>query len=152
MGATDLRFTFNDIRYILQSLDIYVSHWNKKQKKPVFFSSTGRRSLFEEVEVSANMPGHIKKSDGPDPDPSPWLIVSPELKVKLKAKPYDPKKSCWVPNKATHGYDEGLIDSTEGDKVTVMILETKEVNATGPFLTLPLGANLIPRGKVVPWE
>jgi len=72
------------------------------------------------------MPGHIKKSDGPDPDPSPWLEVSPELKVKLKSKPYDPKKSCWVPNKATHGYDEGLIDSTEGDKVTVMILESKE--------------------------
>jgi hypothetical protein len=41
------------------------------------------------------MPGHIKKSDGPDPDPSPWLMVSPELKAKLKAKPYDPKKSCW---------------------------------------------------------
>ena len=73
------------------------------------------------------MPGHIKKGDGPDPDPSPWLIVSPELKVKLKSKPYDPKKSCWVPNKATHGYDEGIIDSTEGDKVTVMILESKEV-------------------------
>ena len=73
------------------------------------------------------MPGHIKKTEGPDPDPSPWLIVSPELKIKLKAKPYDPKKSCWVPNKATHGYDEGLIDSTEGDKVTVMLLETKEV-------------------------
>ena len=73
------------------------------------------------------MPGHIKKSDGPDPDPAPWLEVSPELKVKLKAKPYDPKKSCWVPNKATHGYDEGLIDSTDGDKVTVMILESKEV-------------------------
>jgi len=72
------------------------------------------------------MPGHIKKSDGPDPDPSPWLEVSPELKVKLKSKPYDPKKSCWVPNKATHGYDEGLIESTEGDKVTVMILESKE--------------------------
>ncbi len=56
------------------------------------------------------------------------LLVSPELKNKLKSKPYDPKKSCWVPNKATHGYDEGLIESTEGDKVTVMILETKEVN------------------------
>jgi hypothetical protein len=34
---------------------------------------------------------------------------------------------CRVPNKATHGYDEGLIDSTDGDKVTVTILETKEV-------------------------
>merc|ERR1712073_82839 len=73
-----------------------------------------------------NMPGHVKKSDGPDPDPSPWLIVSDELKVKLKAKPYDAKKSCWVPDKATGGYWEGLIDSTDGDKVTVTILETKD--------------------------
>merc|ERR1712213_230990 len=70
------------------------------------------------------MPGHIKKSDGPDPDPSPWLIVSDELKVKLKSKPYDPKKSCWVPNKGTGGYDEGLIESTDGDKVTVKLLES----------------------------
>ena len=52
-----------------------------------------------------------------------------ELKVKLKAKPYDAKKSCWIPNKATHGYDEGLIESTEGDKVTVTILETGDVSA-----------------------
>merc|ERR1712012_1424682 len=73
------------------------------------------------------MPGHIKKSDGPDPDPSPWLIVSDELKIKLKSKPYDPKKSCWVPDKATHGYWEGLIDSAEGDKVSVKILETGDV-------------------------
>ena len=68
------------------------------------------------------MPGHVKKSDGPDPDPSPWLIVSDELKVKLKSKPYDPKKSCWVPEKGTGGYLEGLIESTEGEKVTVKIL------------------------------
>jgi hypothetical protein len=73
------------------------------------------------------MPGNVKKIEGPDPDPSPWLIVSDQLKIKLKSKPYDPKKSCWVPNKATHGYDEGLIESTEGEKVTVMILENKEV-------------------------
>merc|ERR1711970_163662 len=72
------------------------------------------------------MPGHIKKSEGPDPDPDPWLIVSDELKVKLKNKPYDPKKSCWVPDKATHGYWEGLIESTDGDKVSVKILETKD--------------------------
>merc|ERR1711935_778313 len=72
------------------------------------------------------MPGHIKKTEGDDPDPSQWLIVSYDLKQKLKAKPYDPKKSCWVPDKATHGYFEGLIESTDGDKVTVTILETKE--------------------------
>ena len=76
----------------------------------------------------------IAKKDGDDAEvciplknKTKWLIVSDDLKVKLKAKPYDPKKSCWVPDKATHGYFEGLIDSTEGDKVTVTILETKEV-------------------------
>ncbi len=33
-----------------------------------------------------------------------------------------------MPNKATHGYDEGLIEATEGDKVTVRMIEGKEVN------------------------
>merc|ERR1712072_900852 len=77
--------------------------------------------------VLFDMPGHIAKGEGPDPDPDPWLVVSPELKQKLLAKPYDPKKSCWVPDKATGGYFEGLIDSTEGAKVTVKLLETKDV-------------------------
>ena len=83
--------------------------------------------LIQGSSTSSKMPGHVKKSDGPDPDPSPWLLVSDELKIKLKNKPYDPKKSCWVPDKATHGYWEGLIESTDGDKVSVKILETKEV-------------------------
>ena len=30
------------------------------------------------------MPGHIKKSEGPDPDPDHWLYVSYELKEKNK--------------------------------------------------------------------
>merc|ERR1712242_605774 len=74
-----------------------------------------------------NMPGHIAKTDGPDPDPDPWLVVSEELRKKLNSKPYDPKKSCWVPDKATGGYWEGLIESTEGDKVSVKLIESKEV-------------------------
>merc|ERR1712223_483168 len=69
-----------------------------------------------------NMPGHVKKTDGPDPCPDQWLLVGDELKLKLKSKPYDPKKSVWVPDKATGGYLEGLIESTEGEKVTVKIL------------------------------
>ena len=67
------------------------------------------------------MPGHIKKLTGPDPDPSPWLAVSAELKAKNKNKPYDPKKSVWVPNKAEGGYLEGLIESTDGAKVSVEV-------------------------------
>ena len=73
------------------------------------------------------MPGHVAKSTGPDPDPMPWLAVTEELKNQLMSKPYDAKKSCWVPDKATGGYLEGLIQETTGDKVTVEILETKEV-------------------------
>jgi len=65
----------------------------------------------------------VGKSDGPDPDPDPWLVVSYDLRKKLNSKPYDPKKSCWVPDKATHGYDEGLIESTDGDKVQVKLLK-----------------------------
>ena len=85
--------------------------------------------------ISVNtMPGHIKKTDGPDPDPSPWLIVSDELKVKLKSKPYDPKKSCWVPDKATGGYWEALIDSTDGEKVSVKILD-EDSKPTGDVST-----------------
>jgi len=72
------------------------------------------------------MPGHVKKTEGPDPCPDQWLIVSDELKVKLKSKPYDPKKSCWVPDKATGGYFEGLIESLDGEKATVKILQSGE--------------------------
>merc|ERR1711963_1133255 len=73
------------------------------------------------------MPGHVKKSDGPDPCPDQWLYVSEELKVKLKSKPYDPKKSVWVPEKGTGGYLEGLIESVDGEKVSVKLVESKEV-------------------------
>ena len=74
------------------------------------------------------MPGHVAKTTGPDPDPDPWLVVSDELHAKLKAKPYDAKKSCWVPEKATGGYNEGLIENTDGEKITVKILGTNEVS------------------------
>ena len=93
------------------------------------------------------MPGHIHKTEGPDPDPAPWLEVSDELKIKLKSKPYDAKKSCWVPNKATHGYDEGLIESSDGDKVTVLLLESNEVNqinvTDNPSQTFNFKLNLV---------
>ncbi len=75
------------------------------------------------------MPGHVKKTTGPDPDPDPWLIVTDTLRAKLKAKPYDAKKSCWVPEKSTGGFSEGLIESTDGDKVTVKILESGDVSS-----------------------
>merc|ERR1712142_558885 len=76
---------------------------------------------FRRKRLKPIMPGHIKKTSGPDPDPSPWLCVSHELKEKNKAKPYDPKKSVWVNNKADGGYLEGLMESKDGNKVTVKV-------------------------------
>ena len=67
------------------------------------------------------MPGHVKKVTGPDPDPSPWLLVSDAVKEKNKAKPYDPKKSVWVNNKADGGYLEGLLVERDGKKVKVNV-------------------------------
>ena len=74
------------------------------------------------------MPGHVAKTSGPDPSPDQWLYVSEELKNKLKSKPYDPKKTCWVPEKGTGGYLEGLIESIDGEKVSVKLIEAKEVS------------------------
>ncbi|XP_045582191.1 myosin heavy chain, muscle isoform X2 [Procambarus clarkii] len=65
------------------------------------------------------MPGHVKKSTGPDPDPSEFLYVSLEQKRVDQTKPYDAKKSCWVPDEKD-GFTEGEIQGTKGDLVTVM--------------------------------
>jgi len=68
------------------------------------------------------MPGHVK-AGGPkeaDPDPSPFLIVSFEMKKEDSLKPYDPKKSVWVPD-GEGGFDEAMIEEIDGDKVTVKV-------------------------------
>ncbi|XP_042212127.1 myosin heavy chain, muscle-like isoform X2 [Homarus americanus] len=65
------------------------------------------------------MPGHVKKSEGPDPDPAEFLFISLEMKLKDQTKPYDAKKSCWVPD-PQEGFLEGMIQGTKGDLVTVM--------------------------------
>ena len=41
-------------------------------------------------------------------------------------QPYDPKRSCWVPI-PEGGFVEGVIDSAEGDKVSVKIGNEKKV-------------------------
>ncbi|XP_050734450.1 myosin heavy chain, muscle-like [Eriocheir sinensis] len=72
------------------------------------------------------MPGHVKKSTGPDPDPSEYLFISMEMKMKDSTKPYDSKKSCWVPD-PKEGFVEGEIQETKGDLVSVFARgETKD--------------------------
>ena len=35
---------------------------------------------------------------GEDPDPAPFLFVNEEIKAKIAAKVYDPKRSAYVPH------------------------------------------------------
>lgn len=68
------------------------------------------------------MPGHVKlgKAGEPDPDPSPYLIVSLEMKREDAMKPYDPRKSYWVPD-GKGGFAEGMLESDDGKKAVVMM-------------------------------
>ena len=73
------------------------------------------------------MPGtKIVLTTGDDPDPAPYLFVSAEIKRKLESKPYDPKRSCYVPD-TEDKFTEGLIQETAGGKVKVLINKTNEI-------------------------
>ena len=78
------------------------------------------------------MPGHIKLVKGAvDPDPTEFLLPSMDMKKADQNKPYEPKKSVWVPGLScsqnqyngntlrlliipdpkTGGYREGFLES-----------------------------------------
>ena len=45
------------------------------------------------------MPGtKIEMKVGDDPDPAPFLFVNQEIKDRIAAKVYDPKRSAYVPH------------------------------------------------------
>ena len=48
-------------------------------------------------------------------DPAPFLFVSFEMKKEDSLKPYDPKKSVWVPD-GEGGYDEAMIQEVIADR------------------------------------
>ena len=68
------------------------------------------------------MPGHVKlgKAGEPDPDPSEYLIVSMDMKREDQMKPYDPKKSYWVPD-GKGGYIESILESDDGKNAKVVV-------------------------------
>ena len=68
------------------------------------------------------MPGHVKlgKSGEPDPDPTPYLVISMDMKRADMLKPYDPKKSYWGPD-GTGGFKEGILEADDGTKATMMM-------------------------------
>lgn len=53
-----------------------------------------------------------------DDDPTPYLFVSLEQKRIDQSKPYDSKKTCWIPDDK-EGYLLGEIKATKGDIVSV---------------------------------
>ncbi|CAL4063249.1 unnamed protein product, partial [Meganyctiphanes norvegica] len=65
------------------------------------------------------MPGHVSKTDGPDPDPTEYLFVSPEMRNMDLEKPFDAKKDCWVPNER-EGYILGKIEEVDDDIINVL--------------------------------
>merc|ERR1712172_421821 len=73
------------------------------------------------------MPGHIKlsKTGQPDPDPTEFLLPSIDMKRADQQKPYDPKKSVWIPDPKTSGYREGILESGDlenpAEKVVVAV-------------------------------
>lgn len=68
------------------------------------------------------MPGHEKKgaSQGEDPDPAPYLFLTFQMKREDMTKPYDAKKSFWVPD-GEGGFVEGQLESENGAKVWLNI-------------------------------
>ena len=64
------------------------------------------------------MPGHVKKSSGPDEDPCPYLVVTLDMKREHAMKPYDPKKSYWCPD-GKGNYMECMLDEDDGTKAKV---------------------------------
>lgn len=58
--------------------------------------------------------------EGPDPDPTEYLFVSLEQKRIDQTKPYDAKKSCWIPDDR-EGFIIGEIKASKGETVTVAI-------------------------------
>ena len=72
------------------------------------------------------MTGQVKKTEGPDP--SPCLVAQSEPKEKLTARVCKSKKSRWVLNKVTVGYDEVLTKNTDGDKISVISFESGHVS------------------------
>ena len=68
------------------------------------------------------MPGHVKlgAGGGEDPDPTPYLVVSMDMKREAMSKPYDSKKSHWCPD-GSGGFQECLVENDDGKKATVMV-------------------------------
>merc|ERR1739848_906948 len=53
----------------------------------------------------------LTKTGQADPDPTEFLLPSIDMKRADQQKPYDAKKSVWIPDPKTGGYREGILES-----------------------------------------
>ena len=58
-----------------------------------------------------------------------FQYLSIEMKREDMMRPYDPKKSVWVPTE-THDFKEGLLESDDGTKAVVMLGHEVSCNQT----------------------
>lgn len=59
-----------------------------------------------------------KFKPGEEPDPTEYLFISMEMRMKDQSKPYDAKTACWVPDDV-EGFVFGEIKGTKGDTIQV---------------------------------
>ena len=80
------------------------------------------------------MPGHVKKGKKgeADPDPTDYFIVPMELKKEDQQKPYDSKKSFWIPDPKL-GFIESILESDDG-KVAKVIVKGYEVCVLSTYI------------------
>ena len=70
---------------------------------------------FLDVTFAAGNEKRGAKND-PDPDPTPYLFLTFDMKRADAQKPYDAKKSYWVPD-GEGGFVEGMLESENAGKV-----------------------------------
>lgn len=59
-----------------------------------------------------------KFKPGEEPDPTEYLFISMEMRMKDQSKPYDAKTACWVPDDI-EGFVLGEIRGAKGDTIQV---------------------------------
>ena len=84
------------------------------------------------------MPGHVKKTTGPDEDPCPYLVVTLEMKREHAMKVYDSKKSYWCPDNKGN-FIECLLESNDGTKAVVMCGHEVNIQRTSKFHNYLIG-------------
>ena len=64
--------------------------------------------------------------DAEERDPNPFLRPTLEMQREDQNRPFDGKKSCWVPDEK-EGFVPAEIKSTKGEQVTVNLVKGNEV-------------------------